>query len=81
MSKVNLNIDIEVEERWAKVLVGFFETLEALGKMGCSRTVGIFADGDGSFRPKFKISGPDIDGALPIQLKNNHKVEIFFDAN
>lgn len=36
--------------------MSMLDYMEYCGKVGMSRNVGIYADGDGSFRPKFKTN-------------------------
>jgi len=46
-------IDCEMNERWVPHFLGMLKKMEYLGNIGSSRTVGIYSDGDGDFRPKF----------------------------
>lgn len=55
---VKFNIKCNVDERWKGVLCSFLKELEKNGSIGHSSLIAIFADGDGSFRPKFEIEGP-----------------------
>jgi len=47
-------IEVEMEERWIPHFMSMLKYIEYLGRVGSSRRVGIFADGDGDFNPKFK---------------------------
>ena len=47
-------IECEMKERWIPHFLGMLKKMEQLGGLGSSRPVGIFADGDGDFHPKFK---------------------------
>lgn len=58
MSKII--IEMEVKERWIPHFLGMLELMQAMGSMGCSRTIGFYADGDGNFRPKFKVDGKEL---------------------
>lgn len=49
-------IDVEMEERWIDDFCSMLEQMEILGKVGSSKVVGIYSDGDGDFRPKFNIN-------------------------
>jgi hypothetical protein len=54
MAKKTFTIEVTMEERWIPHFMSALELMENLGKVGSSQTVGIFADGDGDFRPTFK---------------------------
>ena len=47
-------IEVEMQERWIPHFMSMLKYMEHLGNIGSSRSVELFADGDGDFRPKFK---------------------------
>lgn len=47
-------IEVEMNERWIPHFMSMLKYMEMLGNKGSSRQVGIYADGDGGFNPKFK---------------------------
>jgi hypothetical protein len=49
-------IECEVPERWVNDFCSFLEHLEHCGSVGHSALIGFYADGDGDFRPKFRIN-------------------------
>lgn len=49
-------IEAEMDERWVNDFCSMLIKMEYLGNIGSSRTVGLYSDGDGDFRPKFKIN-------------------------
>ena len=49
-------IEVEMDERWVDDFCSMLSQMEYLGNIGSSRTVGLYSDGDGDFRPKFKIN-------------------------
>lgn len=55
MSKKTFNIEVTMEERWVDYFCSMLKCMQSCGNLGCSRTVGFYADGDGDFRPQFKI--------------------------
>lgn len=55
MSKVTFNIQVTMEERWVNDFCSMLKWMESCGNLGHSSLVGFYADGDGDFRPKFKI--------------------------
>lgn len=50
---VEFDIHCKMNKAWANEFLSFLKTIESFGKLGCSRTVALYADGDGDFRPKF----------------------------
>lgn len=46
-------IEVEMKERWVPHFMSMLKRMEYLGNIGASGNTGIFADGDGDFRPKF----------------------------
>jgi len=63
----------------AIALKKMFEYMQYLGGMGSSRMCSFYADGDGSFRPKVKITYPielpevkEIDGIVKWDTEKQH---------
>lgn len=52
--KKKFTIEVEMEERWIDCFMSMLNKMERLGRLGASRTVSIFSDGDGDFQPRFK---------------------------
>jgi hypothetical protein len=53
------------------ILLGLLKTMEQLGSAGASRSVKMFCDGDGSFRPKFTFKGEFEDGTTHDYIQGN----------
>lgn len=73
--KKKFTIEVEMEERWIDYFMSMLNRMEHLGNLGASRTVSIYSDGDGDFRPKFitDIDWEKVnDSKLDRDLKNNH---------
>lgn len=51
-------IKVKMKERWIPHFMSMLKYMEHLGSVGSSRDVGIYADGDGDYQPKFET---DID--------------------
>ena len=49
------NIECSMEERWISEFYSFLKELEHNGHIGHSQMVGFYSDGDGDFRPSFKM--------------------------
>lgn len=69
-------IKCTMKNRWIPHFIGMLRGIEYNGKVGHSGKVGIYADGDGDFRPQFDIS-LDIKAAKPIKDNND---EVLYDA-
>ena len=68
--KKKFTIEVEMEERWIDCFMSMLDRMERLGRLGSSRTVSIFSDGDGDFRPKFKS---DVDWEeVESDIEENH---------
>lgn len=52
--KKTFNVEVTMEERWIPHFMSMLKRMERLGRLGSSRSVCLFADGDGDFRPEFK---------------------------
>ena len=77
-----ITINCKVEERWIPIFVKMFEAMEYCGQIGHSEYVGLYADGDGDFKPKFHFN-PSVedyktDGYLVV--KNPSGQMTMFDA-
>lgn len=55
MEKRKFIIECEVPERWVNDFCAMLNSMQSFGNLGHSGVVGIYADGDGDFRPKFNI--------------------------
>ena len=55
MEKRKFTIECEVPERWVNDFCAMLNSIQSFGNLGHSGIVGIYADGDGDFRPKFNI--------------------------
>ena len=55
MEKRKFTIECEVPERWVNDFCAMLEEIQYFGEQGHSGVVGIYADGDGDFRPRFNI--------------------------
>jgi hypothetical protein len=62
-------IKVKMQERWIPHFMSMLKYMEFLGNAGCSREVGIYADGDGDFRPKFEA---DIEWEKKDPVKDDH---------
>jgi hypothetical protein len=63
--EMKFTIECEMNDDWVATFLGMLRYMEKLGKGGSSRIVGIYSDGDGSFRPKFTWDNP----TLPVSIK------------
>lgn len=68
-------IEVQMEERWVDYFMSMLNRMEHLGNLGASRTVSIYSDGDGDFRPKFitDLAWRDVKyGKEESYLNDNH---------
>lgn len=72
-----ITIEATMPERWVPHFVGMLNMMQYLGSIGSSRTVALFADGDGDFQPRFEIS-PEVEGAAPAHADSDDG--FFWDA-
>lgn len=70
-------IECEIPERWVDDFCSFIKNLEYNGKIGHSSLIGFYADGDGDFRPSFKINTEYIQSE---GCNTSHIPEIMYDA-
>lgn len=86
MSKeVTFNIKATMNERWIDDFCSMLKQMQWCGSVGSSKTIGLYADGDGDFRPKFEI---DIEynttnGILKEDFypeNNNYIPSVVYDA-
>ena len=48
-------VTFKMKKRWLPAFYGMLSLMEKYGKAGCSRTIGMYSDGDGDFRPTFSV--------------------------
>ena len=75
--EAEFTIKCKMKNRWVPHFCSMLEYMEYLGSVGSSRSVSLYSDGDGDFRPKFNISIP-YQHAKPIrgEISGDH----FYDA-
>ena len=56
MGNKTFNIEVTMDERWIDDFCSMLKWMESCGNLGHSSIVGFYSDGDGDFRPKFKIN-------------------------
>lgn len=77
MADRRFTIDCEIPERWVNDFCAMLKTMEYFGGIGHSGVVGIYADGDGDFRPRFNIQTVYDENMTPL---DKHKPMAIFDA-
>lgn len=76
--EVTFTVTCTMRRRWAEQFLGMLKWFEMLGRLGGSRVIKFYADGDGDFRPAFELPN-DIEPAAP-RLDKPEDLEAFFDA-
>lgn len=77
--KKTFTIECTMEERWIDTFCSMLKKMENNGNLGHSEEVGIYSDGDGDFRPKFKIE-TDFKKVEPIRFDEVNISRSFYDA-
>jgi len=76
MEDKEIKIKVSMSERWIPYFLSMLKYMEYLGKIGSSRTVSIYSDGDGDFQPRFKFD-IDFEEQPP---RRDHDGDRFYDA-
>ncbi len=66
MVDVEFTVTCKMRERWVPQFLSMLALMERLGSWGSSRTVAIYSDGDGDFRPRFR-HGVAFDEITPTE--------------
>ena len=69
-------IECEVPERWVNDFCTMLRRIEFNGSIGHSGVIGIYADGDGDFRPRFNIQ-TDFDSTKATELEKFKPMAIY----
>jgi hypothetical protein len=54
-----IKIEADIPDRWAPYFCAMLRDMEFYGKVGSSRLLTFFSDGDGDYRPKFEFDVAD----------------------
>ena len=74
-------IHCKMKERWIASFIKMLDLMERNGSIGHSEYVGLYADGDGDFQPKFTYDKVLVSiGDEPKIVKNPSGQMIMFDA-
>ena len=74
---ITFTIKVTMKSRWVTHFLAMLKHMQYLGSVGSSRQVGIYADGDGDFRPKFEWDDNLPCDAKPVRDDNGDR---FYDA-
>lgn len=66
-------IEVEMPKRWIPHFLSMLKYMQKLGSWGSSRHVGIYADGDGDFRPKF-TSSIEFEEVKPVNDNDGNRI-------
>ena len=70
-------IKVMMKDRWVPHFLAMLKYMEQLGRLGGSRMVSLYSDGDGDFRPRFKWDEKLPSNAEPIE---DDKGDRIYDA-
>lgn len=79
--EVEFTIKCKMPRRWARPFICMLDYMEHCGKIGHSTNVGLFADGDGDFRPSFMISGFEKFPPQPPRMREWVTGDAMFDSD
>ena len=79
---MKFNIKATMNERWVNDFCSMLNYIQSCGRVGHSGVVGFYSDGDGDFRPEFKIDREYevTDGYRREDGKQLPDLEVIFDA-
>lgn len=80
---VEFNVKCTMRADWAATFISMLKRMQYLGAIGSSRYMAFYADGDGTFRPKFDFDVDVPDGAEHAKFYTPDrpiKVEALYDA-
>lgn len=67
-----------MRKRWVPHFLSMLAYMVRLGDLGSSRRVALYCDGDGDFRPKFKVDGLSLNDypkvEEPVLDNNGHRM-------
>lgn len=71
---VTFDVKVTMKRRWVPCFLTMLSYMQQLGSWGSSRTVSLFADGDGDFRPIFTWQkGMVTEFAKPIEDRDGDR--------
>lgn len=70
---LKFTIQCEMRKRWVPHFLAMLEYMQYCGSVGQSRRVGLYADGDGDFQPKFEWDKTLTD-VEPKEDDNGHRL-------
>ena len=74
-------INCKMEERWIASFIKMLDSMNYCGAIGHSEYVGLYADGDGDFRPTFDYDKVlSVIGDKPLTIKNPSGQMTMYDA-
>ena len=75
--EVEFLIKCRMKDRWVPQFQTMLKYMQYLGEVGSSRSVTIFSDGDGDFRPKFKFN---LETEVVKPISGEDSGEHYYDA-
>ena len=79
--QVEFTVTCRMRRRWARAFLSMLKYMQWCGNAGHSSYVGLYADGDGDFRPKFTESGFGPFRMNPPCIRNFSGSNCTFDAD
>ena len=70
---VTFNVKCTMRVRWATQFLGMLKYMQKLGESRQSRQIGFFAEGGGTFQPKFELP-PDVSVGEPAAIHERGRI-------
>lgn len=67
-------IECTMKERWIPHFISMLNYIQQLGELGGSRKVSFYSDGDGDFRPQFKVLDINYDIMPPVSDEDGDRL-------
>jgi len=77
---VTFTLECTMKKRWVPHFLSMLNYMQYLGNIGSSRKVALYSDGDGDFRPKFKIDHLGLENFNIAKPKEDNKGNRLYDA-
>lgn len=79
--EIEFTIKCRMRRRWARPFLSMLNYMEWCGQAGHSSMIGLYADGDGDYRPKFEVAEFEKFPPQPPMISNYASDNVMFDSD
>ena len=80
--EVEFTIKCRMRRRWARPFLSMLNHMEWCGQAGHSSMIGLYADGDGDYHPKFEVAGFEKFPPQPPMINDDYSwSNVMFDSD